>query len=422
MPAGPEQFPQITAGHPPPPNILLTIARDQFIIKSLRFTPVITAEGGAMTARIAKTAAVLFTAALAATTASANPGQGFTWSFQTTSLTSSSSSANVGAAMRNGLAWPVVVTDFSSSAPGASATLFPTGSSSGGSGSTNWQNIGTGFFNTSTVYHLRTASSPDGRVAFAASDSSGQGVGARVSSVGGGWGSLPAGTKAVAFDSHGTLYTATNNSVSGVGGYAGSTIVDMSVSPFGDVGVVSMDMKFWQYSSWLGNWTSATLTPSIPNTESADVEYDSFGRPHVLATFSSTLVAFDFNTVSGTWTSTVLASNVGSSSRATLAANADGTVGTAWIDSSGLLVYAFKHDLDNWGTDIVTSTGNTFAPSGQVGITYDYANLPVLAYRNNSTSAIMVAYDPVVVPEPAGLCLAGLAAAVLARRTRRQHA
>lgn len=365
---------------------------------------------------LAKTAGFLFCAALTASATFANPGQNFTWSFQTTSL-SSSSTYHIAAAMRNGQAWPVVITDYNSYPYGAAATLFPT---SGGisSPSTNWQNIGSGFFSTS-VNRLRAATSPDGRVAFAAADSSYNGIGGRVSSVTGGWGGLPADTKAVAFDASGNLYTASKTTVSGVGGYSGATIVDMDVSPAGEVGVIASDMKFWQYSGWLGAWTSATLSTTYPNSESMDVAYDSFGRPHVVATYSSTLVAFDFNTVSGTWNSTTLASNVSSSTRLTLAANDDGTVGTAWVDNNGLLTYAYKHDLNNWATSIVTSTGSTFSSAYQVGITYDYADLPVLAYRPYNGSNIIVAYDPVVVPEPAGLAVIGLATAVLARRTRR---
>lgn len=368
-----------------------------------------------MTSSLAKSAAFLFCAALSAS-AFASAGQGFSWSFQTTTL--SSSGSNVAAAMRNAEAWPVVISDASSSGGyGAAATLFSAGGTVGAP-SGSWQNIGTGFFS-NLPSRLRAASSPDGRVAFAAADTSGIGLGGRVSSTAGGWGSLPAGTKAVAFDSHGTLYTATNSSVSGVGGYAGNPIVDMSVSPFGEVGVVSADMKFWQFSAWLGTWSSTSL-PSVgssPLTESMDVEYDSLGRPHVVATVNNTLVAWDFSTVTGTWAATTIATNLGGSPRATLAANDNGTVGTAWVDSSGMLIYAYKHDLDNWATSVVTNTG--FASGGQVGVTYDYADLPVLAYRSSNNSSINVAYDPVVVPEPADLSLIGVAATLLARRSRR---
>jgi hypothetical protein len=375
-----------------------------------------------MTPKFAKAAAALFLCALTAS-ASANPGQGFTWSFQTTSLNAPSSNTNLAMMMRNGLAWPLVVTDYSSPTGGgygSSSSLFPTtgpvGAPTAGS---HWQNIGSGFFST-TPNRLRSASSPDGRVAFAASDFSG-GLGGRVSSVSGGWGALPAGTKAVAFDANGTLYTATNTAVSGVGGYSGQTIVDMAVSPNGEVGVVSSDMKFWQYSAWLGSWTSATL-PTVgttPLSDSYDVEFDSFGRPHVIASASNTLVAWDFNTVTGNWSATTLATFSSGPVRATLAANTDGTVGTAWVDPAGSLVYAYKSDLNNWATSVVTSTGFTSGSIGQVGISYDYADLPVLAYRTTASPYnVMVAYDPIVVPEPAGVALAAVAACALAARRR----
>ena len=351
--------------------------------------------------------------------ASASPSGQFTWTIQDTGVMAGGVTRTA-AAMRNGLAWPVIIADGGVGAPGQALTLLPV--ASGTIPSTYWRNIGSGFFTTNPTYRLRAASSPDGRVAFAAAASSGMAIGGRISSVNGGWAGLPSGTTAVAFDKDGNLYTAGDRTVSGAGGYTGAPVVDLAVSRLGDVGVIDTTGKYWQYSPWVGSWLSATLPVTSLNPDTLDLEFDSFGRPHIVGVAGGTqLIAADFSTVSGTWSYTALASYIsGGKGSSTLAANSDGTVGVSWIDSSGMLMYSYKDDVNSWATASVISTGMT-GSFPVPGLVYDYAGLPVISYVGVSSGSprILLAYDPIVVPEPAGLGLVFAASMLMCRRWRR---
>lgn len=351
--------------------------------------------------------------------AEAAPGTGITWSFQSTNI--SLTGGQTAVAMRNGMAWPVIITDFqtASSSYGSAYSLFP--SSLDGSSRGSWQGIGSGFY-TSEPGRLRAASSPDGRVAFAAEapSSPGAGMGGKVSSVSGGWGSLVSGTLAVSFSDSGSLFSAGLGSVAGVGAYPGmSSIIDMAVAPNGDVGVVESSstggVRYWHYSAWNG-WTSATFASNTPSfwSPSIDVEFDSLNRPHIVGvTTAGQVLALDFSTVTGTWSSTILANSVGTSYCA-LAANSKGTVGTAYL-SSNQVVYAYKDDNAEWASTVVAFSSRS---QELLGIDYDYADLPVLSY-SDYTGMLTLAYDPIVVPEPTGVALVSVLTGVSLLRRRR---
>lgn len=351
----------------------------------------------------------------------ADPLGQFTWTIQDTGF-AAGNATHVAAAMRNGLAWPVIIAD-GGNPPGQAFTLFPVLSPS--PANSHWRNIGSGLFTSSTATRLRTASSPDGRVAFVATAGS-TSLGGRVSSATGGWTGLPVGTVALAFDKDGNLHTAAERSISSRAGYAGGAIVDIAVSRQGDVGVVDAAGKYWQYSPWVGGWLSATFQMPQLGPDTIDLEFDSFGRPHIIGMSSGNqLVAASFSTVSGNWTYTTISTTASYKGPSTLAANDKGTVGFSWIDSiSGMLMYSYKDDVNAWETAGVTSAGFGGTALPVPGLAYDYAGLPVISYVFNSSGVsprIFLAYDPVVVPEPAGMGLV-LAGPMLLRRRPRQAA
>jgi hypothetical protein len=360
---------------------------------------------------------VVFLVWAMASPAWADPGGSLNWTFQDTTITTSGA-GQTALAMRNGMAWPVI---FSDTTPYAAYTLFPAGGKSGGA---SWQPFGpSGLFKTG--YRLRTASSPDGRVACVSNDSPGGQIMPLSGSVtipSGGWISLPANTKAVAFDRNGALYTATYNSVSAGPKFTGTNIVDVAVSPAGDIGVIDSSRKYWQYSPWVGSWLSTTVPFPQPNPpvtlrpESMDLTFDSLSRPHVVGGSSTGIYAFDFSIISGSWTTTMLGTTGNSSTYLALAANNKAQVATAWVDTTGSLVYAYKEDNAAWSSTIVS--GSAYAGQKQVGIAYDYADLPVLSYVGASPKTIMLAYDPVAAPEPGSLGVFALAAVLSLRRRR----
>lgn len=328
----------------------------------------------------------------------ANPGAPLNWSFQNTTFTSADV---VALGMRGGNAWPVIATNQFES----TISLFPTG----------WHQVGpSSAFGSAWV--LRAASSPDGRVAFTGIEANG-----RIIAPNGASSALPSNVIAASFDSSGALYTAqvtggSNYSVSGAPAYNGERIMDMDVSPFGEIGVIDENATYHHYSPAIG-WTETEpfINFSI-DIERVDLEFDSFGRPHILGYDYDSIFAYDFNTTTGDWSETILTSETNGYFGA-LAASEDGKVGTAWVDGDGNLQFSYKDDLAPWSTSFVAGDAYYSYP---VAVAYDYDNLPVLAY-GHETGNIWLAYDPIIpAPEPASLAtLLILSAGGLLRRRAR---
>jgi hypothetical protein len=328
----------------------------------------------------------------------ANPGAPLNWSFQNTTFNSADT---VALGMRGGSAWPVIA----SNQPDSILSLFPTG----------WHQVGpTSAF--SNAYVLRAANSPDGRVAFTGLEANG-----RIIAPNGAVSSLSSNVIAASFDNTGNLYTAqvsggSNYSVTGAPAYTGQRMIDIDISPFGEIGVIDENYIYHQYSTATG-WTlvESFMSYSV-DTDSMDLEFDSFGRPHVLGLDGASIVAYDFDTTTGDWSETILANGIYRSSA--LAASEDGKVGTSWVDQFGNLQFSYKDDLAPWSTSFVTSNADSF---NAVGVSYDYDNLPVIAYTHSNTGNLWLAYDPIIpAPEPASLsALLILSAGGLLRRRAR---
>jgi hypothetical protein len=318
--------------------------------------------------------------------ARASGGVGVSWNFHDLTGVAAGNSA---LAMRGGEAWPVVFTDSGGSVRAYS--LFPaTGTTS------HWVEIGS--FGGGPATNLNAATSPDGRVA--AAWNSGFGIG-QVSGLPSGWTPLPPDTRAVAFDDNGNLITATNGSVS-VGGYAGPTgIRSIATSPLGDVGVAAGSTTYSQYSPWIG-WRTFNFGTPINA-----VTIDSVGRPHV----ASSSAIFDFNPITGQWSQGL---SVTTSNGIVLASSDDGSAGAAW-SNAGTLFYAHKPDGGAWSVNTV-ATG-VFNSSHTIGLAFDYNDLPVISY--GGSSGMRVAYDPIVLPEPASVSLLALGVGTLMLRRRR---
>ncbi|MCG8508749.1 MAG: hypothetical protein MI741_05920, partial [Rhodospirillales bacterium] len=192
--------------------------------------------------------------------------------------------------MRNGGVFPVMF-----STNGDAIALFATENTFTG---TNWYEIGTGLYNSGPRFN--SATSPDGRIAVANAVNGGGGT---VTTLPSGFAALPTGTVSVAFDSAGTLYTADELFVSGVAVAPplNGDIVDIAVSPFGDIGVVDTSGTFHERSPLLGAWQSTDIDfatgfnfPTFGDT--ATLSYDAQGRPHVLGINGGDIIAADFST------------------------------------------------------------------------------------------------------------------------------
>lgn len=214
---------------------------------------------------------------------------------------------------------------------------------------------------------------------------------------------------AAAFNNAGTLITAYQNQVNGFGQIpSGGKIIDMAFAPDGTLGVVTDGLEFFE--SYSGTWSQPVYLPNVYSSSytptSLRLAYDAQSRPHIVTNANSNVRVFDFSTQTGNWTTSALGMLNAEAAAIAGTDNGSGALGVAWVEASGGpydLKYAY---LDATGTWITTTVVGDVDTAGQgVGLTFDYAGLPVISYKDNATYRL--AYDPVVIPEPATLVLLG---------------
>lgn len=355
--------------------------------------------------------------------ANAAGGSGISWTIQDTGISDGSSSYGTVLGMRDGKAWPVIFTNY-----GNAYTLFPIGNSS----STPYKQIGSYLFGngSSSSYGLRASTSLNGQIVVTRRDfsSTSSYPNGTITSTTAGFNSLAMNVVTAAFDKNGNLITVTrgssSQSISSIGlissSIISSNIIDIAVSPFNAIGVISSG-SFTEYTPWYG-WLPSSSLSNLGS--SSDLTYDTKGRPHVVtmggvSSNGYSVLAHDFDTISGKWVTTTLGTAYSNSSNTALSivSNDQGTVGTAFVDYAGNLVYAYKEDgSTTWSKSLITSGLSSYLGQ-QVGIEYDYAGLPVISYTNSS-GYISLAYDPIVIPEPATFSLLAIAATVTLLRRR----
>ncbi|MEM8783410.1 MAG: hypothetical protein AAGE65_11220 [Planctomycetota bacterium] len=305
---------------------------------------------------------------------------------------------NTQLALTRGGAWPLVVGDRDV------FTLFPVLSDQGG-GNGFWHLLDDSPFGPDT---LRSSVSADGRIAVVSENTSDPGA---IFGPTGASTSLPSDVVAVAFNAGGTLLTADDfGNVFGFPYDEQGNIQDLAVSPFGEGALVTGDEFFFAPTQSSQSFFQLELGVSFQGTP--NLEFDALGRPHVVWTNGA---AFTFDPISASWTATQISPNLEGSFGAPLpvAADTQGTIGTAFVEDDGDLMYAYWTASAGWNSTLVDVNVDTFY---QLGLDFDFDDLPVISYVKNGS--VHVAYDPIVeVPEPAtlGVALAGL---VLLKRRR----
>ncbi|QDU72580.1 hypothetical protein [Mucisphaera calidilacus] len=330
-------------------------------------------------------------------------------------------------ALRNGSVWPTIFTD-----DGRALAQFATG----------WTDLvpfNVSLFPRTYDMPLRATSSADHRVTVTTDDqSSGSGYlsnnGVTLSRTG--FTPLPDHTLAADYGPDGNLYLLLKNPdtsdryVPGLPDPEYNDYHDIAVSPFGEVGLIDDRYGFAEYSPLRGDWQYVDFY-DLPdpdnrfnNFTAISLEYDALGRPHVLGELDNQAAALDYHPATG-WTLTDFTQDLtlnGTFDKAyDLAADSLGNVGTALyldgFESTANALYYLHHDGDEWSAHLVENDTNLdIRYDAQFGIAYDHEDLPVISYVTNGT--IHLAYDPIIVPEPAALTLLSLTALTLARRTR----
>ena len=104
----------------------------------------------------------------------------------------------------------------------------------------------------------------------------------------------------------------------------------------------------------------------------------------------------------------------------TMTADGKGGVGLAYVDVDGFLQYCYNDGGGMWSNETVMNfetSQNVLAssPRVSVGLAFDADDNPVISYRDEYYG-LSLAYDPVVIPEPAILGLLVLGASLIRRR------
>lgn len=362
----------------------------------------------------------LFVLSMVVSTAAASDGSGLSWNFQWTGFKASNSGQGpqTALAMRDGKTWPVIFSyDYYSPNSVSAYSLYPAGVSPSLPISSYWHQIGGGLlanYSGGSNGILSAATSPMGSIGavtrsldFLDSYGSLAVVGSSTT----GWGASMSGVRAIDFNTQGGLVKGTLGTIaSSPSGSSPVAIVDIAVSPTGEIGVVDQEGYYYQKMAWTGAWGATKINQTA--TAFSDLAMDSLGRPHVVSSLgTSALVASDFDVMSGCWTSQTLGAST--MLGATVAADDLGGVGAAWVQDFGSgygkLMYAYKKDaLTGWATHEVTaglSASDLVTPNQRVGLAYDANDFPVISFVTGCGN-ICLAYDPpTAVPEPSSLVL-----------------
>ena len=330
--------------------------------------------------------------------------------------------------MRDGQTWPVIFsTGYNNPGTVDAYSLYPVANPQYSPPmQTYWHQIGSNLLHSqNTGAILSAATSSDGRVGAVVRDRFNNNDLYNLAVVGSsssGFGSTMSGVKAIDFSSTGTLIKGTMNTIPGW--LAPSTLVDIAVSPMGDLGAIDKGGYYYQKIAWTGQWGAQTYLDLPDSPSHADLAMDSLGRPHVVSTLNTGdgpfLVASDFDLINEQWTSQTLNTfPVSTYLGATVAADSLGGVGAAWVENEGTygaLKYAYSDGSGGWNvSEVTTGVYNSLTmnyenlpPDQRVGLAFDANDFPVISFvaEGGYGSSIWLAYDPVAVPEPSTLLLA----------------
>ena len=168
--------------------------------------------------------------------------------------------------------------------------------------------------------------------------------------------------------------------------------------------------------SW-GNWNSAPT--GLEEADNLSLAFGPNDETGIAAVDDGELSVASFDPVAGGWVSELLDTGL-QSARVNLVYNSLGQPALSYVAEDGLLHYRINEG-SGWLDYILADTDpllNVEAMTGtEASLAFDYDDVPVIAYYGQD--GIMLAYDPIIVPEPASVLLLIVGSFVL-RRTKKE--
>ncbi len=366
------------------------------------------------------------------------------WNFQKAEVTGLpvASDTAVALGMRTGATWPTVFYQTQSVSQIVASSLTPAG----------WLGSVVVTPPTSGPVSLRSQAGPDGQVGVAWQMNNGLGMvqssryGWQSSSPGAITSPMPQGASAadlaylasgrpvLAYADAGQIQVRVNDGLtwnddvvdvqSGGGSKSYASVAVNSQDRLGvayaDSGVVRFATRDIATGQWYGAEVRGGFSP-VPTTR-VSIEFGLNDRVGIGVLDAGGVSVSSFDIQAGEWDTSWLAGGV--SSMSSLVYNSLGQPALAYIKPgvSNLEVHYAIYDTGGWvdsvlpaGVDPVTGLDVTpIAPNASVALAFDAEDLPVIAYK--AQSALVLAYDPVIVPEPLSLLLLLLGWGLVRRR------
>ena len=315
---------------------------------------------------------------------------------------------NSAVALRNGNVWPTVVA-------GNNATQAYVQTPIGWLDGPSVPMVGT---------YIRADSSSDGQVAFSNYNSV-------VTLDSSGWGTHGIGGSDIAFDNNGHISVVIGTKVKTFNGLSWDELDWNEQTPiagralaydsYNQINVVCRDDQRLYLALYgtltSNNWIFDTIYSHTNNIILTDVALTCNDIPVIAYTDSlDSLYINSYDIHSDSWQNAFI-SDVDYNSSFVLDSDSKGGIGLAYV-SGQYLNYKYFDGVSWSNSDILAEA----SALGTIGLDFDYEDNPVVSFTGvnpeDNTTGLIIAYDPVVTPEPVTISILSLGGLLIARRRR----
>lgn len=136
--------------------------------------------------------------------------------------------------------------------------------------------------------------------------------------------------------------------------------------------------------------------------------------PWIAYTQQSYLRYATYNVQQQSWVSGLIGQSLGLEPGSfSMASDGTGGIGIAYISTGNMLTFAYNNGSGFWTYDGIAQTSGY----RNVALEFDAHNNPVICYTNSS-GQLSLAYDPLMIPEPASSAIIALGAALIASKRK----